>query len=243
MANDSIEIPMQENLPKNNGLGKRTPLTLRAGEQFGFWTFIGPVERHRKPSGSIRYLAAMRCACGTEKTVDCYHAISGRSVSCGCHRDERSRQRFTTHGQSRTKLFRVWKAMRERCRYPKHIHFSRYGGRGITVCDEWQNFFVFFAWAIANGWRQGLQIDRINGDGNYSPENCRLVTPQQQARNTSRNRILDAFGESKCVAEWSEDSRCAVSHHCLRGRVLRGWPGERAITEPLIVNQRRSTVA
>jgi hypothetical protein len=110
-----------------------------------------------------------------------------------------------------------------------------YGGRGISVCELWQtNFVAFKEWAESAGWKKGLQIDRRDNNGNYTPENCRIVTPAQNSLNTRRNLFITAFGETKTVKEWAEDSRCVVCAKTLRARVrLHGYEGETAITQPI----------
>lgn len=93
------------------------------------------------------------------------------------------------HGQSGTKLYQVWNAMKGRCLNPNDKHFASYGGRGVSVCNAWrQAFVVFHAWSISSGYRDGLEIDRIDVNGSYEPCNCRWVTRKQQAANTRKRR-------------------------------------------------------
>lgn len=101
-------------------------------------------------------------------------------------------------------LFNVWQTMKSRCENPNRSNYDRYGGRGIEVCDEWHIAENFIKWAIENGYHPGLQLDRINNNGNYHPDNCRWITPKQNSRNTRRNRFLTINGETKCVSEWCE---------------------------------------
>lgn len=137
-----------------------------------------------------------------------------------------------SHGQSRTVLYNVWKAIRGRCNNPNYSTFQHYGGRGITVCEEWSNYENFHAWAMGHGWKPGLHVDRFpDQNGPYSPDNCRIATRSQNHRNTRVNRIIEAFGEKKCLAEWIDDPRCVVNYMTLFNRVhTHGWPAEEAIT-------------
>jgi hypothetical protein len=132
----------------------------------------------------------------------------------------------------RKRLRKVLSGMTERCHNPKNKAYARYGGRGIIVCEEWRHqSATFIKWAIRNGYRKGLQIDRRDTNGNYEPTNCRWVTPTQQQRNRSNNQMLTAFGERKTLAEWAEDIRCVVSYKLLHKRMVAyRWNGERAIT-------------
>lgn len=111
------------------------------------------------------------------------------------------------HGYSTAepRLYRIWKTMKARCNNTHRAKFAIYGGRGIRVCDEWSKSpAAFVEWALDNGYSDGLQIDRIDVDGGYNPDNCRWVTPQQNARNKRNNVLLTVNGERKTAAEWGE---------------------------------------
>ena len=95
-----------------------------------------------------------------------------------------------------TKLYNVWKEMRQRCNNPKHNHYKRYGGRGITVCKEWDDPEAFYNWAVNNGYKEGLTLDRINNDKGYSPDNCRWVTVKEQCKNRSSNHLISFMGKN-----------------------------------------------
>lgn len=119
-----------------------------------------------------------------------------------------------------TRLYRAWTKMKERCYNPHAKDFHRYGGRGIDVCDEWRRSFAAFeSWALANGFKNDLSIDRRDNDKGYCPENCRWVDAKQQARNRSSSVQVTAWNETKTLIEWAEDPRCIVGYHTLRDRV------------------------
>lgn len=122
--------------------------------------------------------------------------------------------------------------MRARCNNPNHSSFENYGGRGVCVATEWNDFFTFQSWALENGYAPGMQIDRQDNDGDYDPFNCRWVTAKVNASNKSNNVVLSAFGETKTVSEWSEDIRCAVTSNTLYQRIEFGWDHEKAIIQP-----------
>jgi len=125
-----------------------------------------------------------------------------------------------SHGCSKTKLYGVWCGMKERCNNPNNKRFDRYGGRGIKVCDDWNDFSTFQLWSIQNGYRDGLTIDRINNDGMYSPDNCRFVTRAEQNRNYSRNHLITYNGETKCIADWANETGIKASTLSIR---LKRW--------------------
>jgi hypothetical protein len=121
--------------------------------------------------------------------------------------------------------------MRQRCLSPRDHRWGDYGGRGIQICAEWQSDFrAFRDWALSHGYEDGLQLDRINNDGNYEPDNCRWVSRVTNMRNRRNSRQLTAFGETKHAKEWCNDSRCVVGFDLLSHRLRRGWSHEEAIT-------------
>lgn len=110
-----------------------------------------------------------------------------------------------THGlfSENKNLFNVWETMKQRCYNPKRSNYNRYGGLGITVCNEWLKAENFIRWALDNGYKKGLQLDRIDNSKSYSPDNCRWVTPKQNSQNTRRNVTLTIKGITNCVSEWA----------------------------------------
>ena len=130
-----------------------------------------------------------KCECGKEIVVSGIHLKNGHTQSCGCLRNEIATKRFKKHGMTRTRLYQVWADMKARCTYPSVLCFHHYGGRGIKVCDEWENSFeAFYEWAMANGYdptaeRGKCTIDRIDVNGHYCPENCRWVDMKAQRAN------------------------------------------------------------
>ncbi len=108
------------------------------------------------------------------------------------------------HNGRRTPLYRIWCAMKERCNNPHNKRFSRYGARGIRVCEEWSiSFNAFREWAISNGYKKGMTIDRIDNEKGYEPSNCRWATIAEQNRNYSRNHLITFDGETLCVTDWA----------------------------------------
>ena len=134
------------------------------------------------------------CRCGTIKNIRGSYLTSGHTKSCGCLSVEMTNNRNRTHGLRNHPLYRVWYSIKARCYNPKRERFKDWGGRGITMCEEWRNNFkAFYDWAMANGYKEGLQIDREDNDGNYTPENCRFVTAKVNSNNR-RTPITNTSG-------------------------------------------------
>jgi hypothetical protein len=138
-------------------------------------------------------------------------------------RDEKGRFK-TKHGCKGTKLYRVWCSMKERCNNPNNKSYSRYGGRGITICEDWMlSFEKFNEWAINNGYSENLTIDRKNNNGNYEPSNCRWITISEQNRNYSRNHLITYKGQTKCLSDWADSfgiNRTTVAFRLKQGKPL-----------------------
>lgn len=204
---------------------------IQPGTCFGRWTVTG-LPSNPAPGPGRHVYWPCRCDCGTVREVRSSLLIRGESLSCGCRSAELTVDRQTRHGMFGTRLYHTWSSMKRRCYRSDHPGFHWYGGRGITVCQSWQRFEPFMLWALNSGYADTLEIDRIDSNGQYSPENCRWVTDQQQSRNKRNTIYMEAFGERKPLAEWVEDSRSAVRYGTLYGRWVRGWRDETAITTP-----------
>jgi hypothetical protein len=189
-----------------------------------------------------RKAAKCRCLCGKERIVILKHLRSGNTKSCGCLQRDKAGKRWRTHGMTGSRLHVVWKGMRGRCERPTFKAYRNYGGRGIKVCREWHTFRNFYDWAMANGYRQGLTIERIDNDGNYEPDNCRWATRKEQIKNRRNTKFLTAFGETKPMTEWVDDPRCVVDYHVLKLRLRYKYPAEIAMTTPLRENMRLAPV-
>lgn len=188
----------------------------------------------------------VKCRCDCGKIVDVkLTSIDGKHTrSCGCMKAEKASQRMkdanTKHGMGdlKNRLYRIWTAMRSRCSNPNVPYYKNYGGRGISVCDEWLDFQIFYDWSMDNGYANNLTIDRIDNDGNYEPSNCRWVTAKEQAQNRKSSlrinaTLLQAFGETKSLPEWLRDPRCQVKSVATIGyRIGTGWSPEDAISKP-----------
>ena len=138
---------------------------------------------------------------------------------------------FITHGHSNDRIYHIWCDMKRRCKNPKNKRYNRYGGRGICVCEEWENFENFYDWAIQNGFEKNLTLDRIDVNGNYEPENCRWISRKEQMRNTRSNHLLTYNGDTKTMAEWAEIA--GIPYSTLKQRINKyNYSVEKALTKP-----------
>lgn len=155
------------------------------GDKFGRWEIISEIQSNRQKPNRDRngwyYFVTCKCKCGKIKDIqlNTLLAKSRPSKSCGCFKADSARERLTTHGQTHTKLYRVWLGMRDRCNNPKNKRGKYYFNKGIRVCQEWGNFIEFQKWAFSHGYKEGLFIERIDSNKNYCPENCEWITAKE----------------------------------------------------------------
>ena len=135
------------------------------------------------------------------------------------------------HGLTKTNLYRTWSNAKSRCQDVNSQSYKHYGGRGIKVCDEWRdNFQAFYDWAMANGYKEGLTLDRIDNNKGYSPKNCRWTSVKEQSNNRRSNRYLVFRGERKTISQWADT--IGVNQETLYKRLVHGWSIERALSTP-----------
>lgn len=165
------------------------------------------------------YLWKCRCDCGAITFATRTSLLRGHKRSCGCLMRESCGNRSRKHGLYKDRIYHIFYGMKQRCENPKSPAYEHYGGRGIQV--KWKDWQSFREWALANGYEDGLTLDRIDVNGNYEPSNCRWITHAEQMRNTRKTRWLTFEGETKPLIEWCEI--LGVCFNTASGRVTRGW--------------------
>lgn len=201
------------------------------GQRFGRLTVIERAPSRITAKGNAIGRWRCKCDCGNEITTTTGNLRSGDTKSCGCWKAEWDVLKMTTHGHSKERLHKVWKAMRKRCRNPANADYSHYGGRGIKVCPEWQSYPAFREWALDNGYRDDLTIDRVDVDGDYCPTNCRWVDRKTQGNNRSNNVYYAVDGETLTVAQIAE--KYHMKYTTVYNRLRRGLTAQEAI-RPII---------
>lgn len=157
------------------------------GQKFGRLTVLERSESNK--DGRAQWLCL--CECGEIKVKLGKLLLNGHCKSCGCGEYENRVNNITSHKLSNTRLYNIWCAMKQRCYYSKHKDYHNYGGRGITVCEEWKNDFKsFYDWSITHGYADNLTIDRMDVNGNYEPNNCRWATAKEQRLNQRPKRSV-----------------------------------------------------
>lgn len=180
-----------------------------------------------KRAHNRHWVSEYLCECGVIKEIRDLNVKQGITSSCGCLKKEQNKEP-KTHGKTGTRAHSIWMKMLDRCRNPNTIHYARYGGRGIQVCERW-NRFENFLFDMGNPTEQQT-LERINNDGNYEPSNCRWATRKEQANNRSNNKLLTLNGESKTVSQWAE--QLGMKPQVLDSRLKRGWTVEEALQTP-----------
>lgn len=204
-----------------------------SGKRFGKLTVVNYAGYKTGKTGIHYHLWNCKCDCGGEKVATSRDLESGHTQSCGCISHAPHRPARLTHGKSYTRLFNVWKSMKGRCYTPSCCSYERYGGRGITVCDAWKNDFqTFYDWAMENGYdetaKQGeTTIDRIDVNGNYCPENCRIANKLTQANNKTDTKYYEIDGIQLTLREISVAYN--IPYKTLRGRIDRGYSIQDAV--------------
>lgn len=202
------------------------------GQKFNKLTVLCKSNK-RDNSGSIYWKC--KCDCGNETLVITKHLKNGHTKSCGCLHIQQAKEQAKKmiknniiHNKSNTRLYHIYQGMINRCYKETHKFYKNYGGRGIRICDEWlKDFMSFYNWAMENGYKEDLTIDRINNNGNYEPNNCRWLTIKEQAENRRTNTLYKYKGEIKPLKLICEELN--VKYTTIRKRIVNGMSLEEAL--------------
>lgn len=197
------------------------------GQKFGRLLVI---ERATSEKGHTRWLC--RCDCGKECIVYGSSLKSNNTRSCGCYKVENAKKLYSTVRQNDKKLYSVWNGIKQRCLNKNSKSYHNYGGRGIKIDEKWaDNYESFYNWAISSGYKKGLEIDRIDNNGDYCESNCRFVNKETQANNKRNVKLYTINGETKSLPQWCRDYN--IDYYLVRQRVYKlGWSIENALSCP-----------
>lgn len=198
---------------------------MKVGDKINDLTMIEPSYTYGKKS---RRYAKFQCDCGNIKTIRVYNVTSESTKSCGCKKHINMTPRNIKHGLCYSRLYNIWRKMIYRCKSKSYHEYEYYGGRGIKVCEEWENnFLTFYNWAINNGYKDNLSIDRINTNGNYTPDNCKWSTSEEQGNNKRNNINITINDKTQTLAQWCKELN--LKYTTVLMRIKRGWSYEEAL--------------
>ena len=203
------------------------------GQRFNHLTAIEKVGKNK--SGNFLWLC--KCDCGNYCKTTYTYLRRGECKSCGCLRYSKIKEMRTKHGMTRTRIYRIWQNMKNRCRHPNNPRYKDYGARGIEYCEEWEEFEPFYKWSIETGYNDKLTIERIDNNKGYCPENCRWATKEEQQYNKRTTHYLTYKGETKSMAEWSKILNINLQTLAARINTLK-WSTEKAFETPVINNRK-----
>lgn len=196
------------------------------GNKYGNLTIIDFDHERRTPNGTIRRYMTCKCDCGNTCIVALHSLKSGKTKSCGCIKGVNQRGYKYTY----PRLYPVYDNIIKRCYKIHDSQYKYYGKRGITMCDEWlHNRNSFYKWALNNGYKDGLQLDRIDVNGNYEPNNCRFITAKQNTRNRRNNRIIYHDGKRYVFSEFCEKFNISKRRSALYRYVKKGYTSDELI--------------
>ena len=208
------------------------------GQKFGRLTVIKYIgadkDRHS--------LWECACDCGNTYVAKANSIRRGLTKSCGCLQKESVIKMGTKHNLCHTRLYKIRASMKTRCYNPNAMYFSRYGGRGIKICNEWlgkSGFINFYDWAMSHGYSENLTIDRTDNDGDYEPGNCQWSTKKEQANNNSQNHKVSYHDSEYTISQLSE--LLGIDPKLMQYRVSRVWPEDKLSLTPRDCGRKKLT--
>lgn len=208
-----------------------------SGKEFGKLTAIEPIGK----SKHNEIIWKCKCVCGKQAEATGINLRRGNTKSCGCLKNgllskyeikDISSENCENTVKENERLYRIWIGVKTRCYNTNSANYKYYGAKGIIVCNEWlHDFQAFYDWAIANGYKDGLTLDRKDNSKGYSPENCKWSTMKEQAQNTSQTIKISCNGETKTISEWSDIT--GIPKNVIKQRIKKGWDIKKALESPL----------
>ena len=218
---------------------------VKVGDKFNHLEVIS-LSEERRQSGTKRHLAYCKCDCGRFTTVEKYNLVTGNTRRCNnCSRANKSLLK-RTHGNSDCfkrrnplgyKCYVAHQRIKDRCNDPKNKRYKDYGARGVSVCQRWMDSYESFRADMGLPPSKSHQIDRIDNDGDYSPDNCRWVTHQENSNNKRNNHFVTANGKTQTLAQWERET--GIKQELIRHRIEGGWSDEQAVNTPLNSTRRK----
>lgn len=202
--------------------------------------FIKDVEPYISKKGIKKSKALYKCFCGNEFECIKRHIISGNTKSCGCYRKEKLKERKITHGLTNHILFTYYTNMIYRCYNPNHISYKHYGGKGITVCKEWlnkENGLTNFINDMYPSFKKNHTLERIKSSKNYSKENCKWASWDEQSRNKENTNLITYKGITQCAKDWSLS--LGGCKNLVQERLHKGWNEQDAVSTPLLRKRKK----
>ena len=176
------------------------------------------------------------CDCGKTIVTDGKSLRHGLSRSCGCLKNEKIKQRSTTHGMTNSSEYKTWCGIKKRCYNKNEMCYPSYGGRGITMSEEWKHSFDAFLRDVGPKPSANHSIERIDPNGNYQADNCKWIPLHEQARNKRNTILLTASKVTKTMVDWSKET--GIPYATIQARILKGWTEHDAVTKPLMIEKR-----
>lgn len=200
------------------------------GMRFGHLIVIKRAENHVSPCGHSYVMWECLCDCGRLSVIKASNLANGLSKKCRYCKDGTPNSRYRFHGETKSRLWRIWRNMRSRCENPNASEYENYGGRGICLCEEWKDYVSFRNWALSHGYSDELSLDRRDNNKGYNPENCRWATRDEQQRNRKNNIFVEYKGQKKILKDWAED--LGIPYSRIQARLSLGWSFEDAVEKP-----------
>ena len=205
------------------------------GRTFGHWTVLSQAEDYITPSsGQHRRRWVCQCDCDNKTIQNILEdsLLKGKSCQCKECANKIIGEKNKKHNGSRTRLYQIWRDMKKRCYNSNDKEFHNYGGRGISICEQWRNSYAYFMeWALKNGYTDDLTIERIDVNQNYCPENCIWASQKVQQNNKRTNHLLTYNNETHTIAEWSDIT--GLNFAVIYARIKYGWSVEQTLTTPI----------